>query len=607
MSDKRYEKEIFAFPDLASRVLPPAFDPTPSVFRAGDLILFYWHSRFDVHNVRATINPGIVTHPTKGTFFSSGYAAENMINGDRRIFSLVELRAKGIAFEDSPGGVGANVWIDKEGRTAQCWSTQPQAVPTFYAKSRNGFCVVGNRPKLVECASTLGAAHKVNPNYLQKYIVSGFAFDGSTPYEHTKAVNANSSLILDNGKFEAAPYPIRPLPATPHDRPLDEKSRELAGLLISASWPARAIGRSNLFLSGGKDSRALASALKGTSGVSAFTIGDVAKGEGFAAKPVAEALGSRFSIRPQPVISDPLKAAAISNLNTDGLGINFAHQYNFLHDLSFLEGLPSYHGHGHLLRGGFARSMNKDLEHLRASVRAPFISEFVVEGARIDVGEHLDKWIDERSADFRDSRDILFYSNLDHRLGLFTAPVSLEFASKTFMVWPLLDERVARYAASLAVFDRVSERVVFGAMRMLAREMTELPLFGEIWRFDRSPEKRDFVDSDHNFQEGFELRQPREASKLDEINIATSAFTFDADKAEFANSAAIAARFILDSSRALDVRRLLEPWCMAEIESLARHGSNTPAHARRDPNRRFVIGSFISRVFVATTLYDLRW
>ncbi len=622
ISDQRYLEEILSFSDLSRHLLPPHYVPYPDVYQAGDFILFAWHSRNDTHGVRQRVNPGVLSHPEKGSFFASGYAAEGLIDADvvpfdnpafdqekptAGIFSILQPSASGLCLAESPGGVSSNTWISRDGKTAQCWSTQPPAVPTFYAKNRVGYCVVSNRPRLGYCASVLSSGYSLSDEYLPKYISSGFAFDGSTPYKGTVVVPPNKSIRLSAGAGEIVRYPIGNAIATPQETPLEEKSATLASLLRAACWPAEAVGSANLFLSGGKDSRALATALKGISKLSAFTIGSISSGEGLAAKHVASRLGCSFAIRNQPIISDALKAAANSNLSTDGLGINFAHRYNFREDLDFLQGLPSFHGHGHLLRGGFARTMTGDNDRLTNNLHAAFLSSFASEAANSTVRTHIEAWRETRKSDFRDGRDVLFYSNLDYRLGLFTAPATLDLTSRTFMVFPLLDERVSRFASSLAVFDRVSERVVFGAMQKLAKDLTELPLFGEIWRFDRNPELRDFPDSDHNFQQGFELRQPREVSKLSEINVHESAFTYDADKEYVQPSSMVASEFILSSSKAEQLKALVEPYVWTEIESLATTGKNTSNHAKLDANTRFNLDSFISRTFIAATLYDISW
>ncbi len=617
-----YRKEIRSFPEIAARLLPPSFNVRPNVLETGDFILFSWHGKRDMHGTRNRINPGAVRHSQKGTFFTTGYLAEGLIDvqtareqavpfvrddDNIAVFDLIHPTTGGIKLSDSTGGVGANVWISSDGSTGHCWSTQPPAVPTFYAKNREGFCVVGSRPRLVHAASMLTSGLRLSRDYLPKYVTSGFALDGETPYPGTKAVPPNASIKLRRAKSEISDYVLGDPEPISQQTPLEYKAQLLAGLLTDACWPARALSSARIFLSGGKDSRAIACALSGESNIAAFTIGSVDQGEGFAAQEVASAIGCSFQTRKQKIISDPIKAAAASHLGTDGLGLNFAHQYNFLPDLRFLDGLPSFHGHGHLLRGGFARTMIADNEFLHNSLFTSFLSPFASDSARSGVKPHLERWLTQRAGSFKDSRDVLFYSNKDFRLGLFTAPSSLDLTSRTFMVYPLLDERISRFAGQLAVYDRVSERVVFAAMQKLNRTLTELPLFGEIWRFDRDPQKRDFPDSDHNFQEGFSLRQPRQQNKFAQHAGSKAALQYDADRPWFSRPSQLAAQFVLDSSARADLHECVTDDCWRELEKIASTGRNTERFRLLDVDSRFNLSSFLNRIFLAASLVDLHW
>lgn len=607
VSDHRYDDEIASFTDLAKAALPTGFDPLPSIHRQGDFVLVYWHVRNDKHGVLVRINPGAVTSPNGDTFFASGYLAKGMVEeNEKKVFSIVQQDAGGIRLVESTGGVSSNSWISSSGKVAHCWSTQPPAIPTFFAKNRQGFCVVGNRPRLTYMASVLSNGYAVDRSYLSKYIASGFAFDGITPYPGTAAVPPNKSILLRDGDLAIVDYPLAAPDEIPQDLPLEEKGAALAGLLREATWPARAIGRANLFLSGGKDSRVIACALNGTTKISAFTTGPESGGEADVARPVAEAIGAPYTVRRQMITADAIKAAAASNLMSDGLGSAFAHQFNFRQDLDFLEWLPSFHGHGHLLRGGFGRRMRQTNQEMRDALNSAFLSPFATETAISGVRSGIDQWVGHREKDFRDARDILFYSNMDYRLGLFSAPASLEMTWRTFMVYPLLDERIARFAAGLSVFDRISERVVFAAMRILSRDLTNFPLYGEMWRFDREPERTDYPDSNHNFQEGFELRQPAKASKHVTIKLSES-FSYDADKGHVEDSVKAKSRFILDSSVRKELDELVQPFILDEVSYMANAGQYSSDYWGRDPNTRQNIGSFINRVFIGATLYDLRW
>lgn len=507
---------------------------------------------------------------------------------------------EGFGLRDTPGGVSANVWLNDH--EAVCWSTQPPALPTFYAKNRKGYCVVGSRPRLVHAASVLSQGHRFDPAYGEKYLVSGFAVDGLTGYPGVRALEPNRSLGVKDGDVEILPYPLSQPEAVAQNVPLKEKGLRLAGLLLGAVWTAKYGAK--LFLSGGKDSRALSCALKAAGAkVDAFTLGATGAGEGPLAEEVARAAGFGFEVKRQGIITDPLKAAYNSNALSDGLGIAFAHQFDFASDLSHLDGQASFHGHGHLLRGGFARSMAASADRLNAAIDGSFISPFVVDEAKDAPRKTLADWLEARKLSFSDGREILFYGNQDFRLGLFTAPSSLDLTSKTFMIYPLLDERVARFAASLSMFDKVTERVVFEAMRQLDRGLTDIPLYGEIWRFDRDPDRRDFLDSDHNFQDGYELRKPRETGKLNGLGPSGSGFIYDADKGSGVDRVQVIGQHIKDAGW---IMPLVIPQIRAEIEYRAAHGKVGDS-AGMDANAVFNLDAFIKRCFIASTLTGTSW
>lgn len=331
ISDQNYRKEVENFPRIAHRVMPDEFSVDPEMHVIGEnMIMFVWLSRAANPEFRNKINSGLLKHPDKGRYFSTNYADENMLAGEQHIFDLVDSDNPVNFLKDSPGGVSANIWIPRGEAVAHCWSTQPPALPTFYAKNRKGLCVVGSRPRLVHAASTLNHGHRLDRAYGEKYLVSGFAVDGQTPFHGVKAVPPNKSLKIENGEVIIRPYPLAAAPAIPQETPLSDKGKELAALLRAASWPAKAYPEARLFLSGGKDSRVLSCALTNIGAkVKAFTLGTTKIGDGPIAKEVAESAKFSFETRGQYIISDPLKAAAHSMMITDGLGINFAHQYNF--------------------------------------------------------------------------------------------------------------------------------------------------------------------------------------------------------------------------------------------------------------------------------------
>jgi hypothetical protein len=171
----------------------------------------------------------------------------------------------------------------------------------------------------------------------------------------------------------------------------------------------------------------------------------------------------------------------------------------------------------------------------------------------------LTNWLDKTLEAYPDPRDMLFQAHLEQRLWSFTNANLLEMYSEAFIVYPLLDERVARFAGALNCFDRISERVVFGAIASMAPEIANIPLFENTWRFDRSPDKRDFLDSDHNFQQGYVARQPQSLDRGVFSKARDTAFRYDVDQTEFPSTQEALARRITEAPSWPMVSEMIAP------------------------------------------------
>ncbi|TQI72706.1 hypothetical protein FHT98_0418 [Bosea sp. AK1] len=601
-----YLPEIHSFIASASSLLPPGFSTAPVVVQPSDeYLLCYWAAPYAAHHAK-NVNPGHTECPN-GTFFCSNYAARDILGPENGISKISKVNSGQLSFDQSPGGVAAWVWIAADAKSAMSWSTVPSAITTFISKNRDGFCVSGNRPRFTYAASTLSTGYRPASDYLPKYISSAFAFDGETPYPNTVALQPSTAALLQNGCYSAVNHPTPRIDNIPQTRSLEEKSEALAQLLRGACWVAQ-VTPASLFLSGGKDSRTISSAFRGLGidGVTAFTFGNDTTGEGETASLVAGEAGFSFTYKTQRIVTDPLKALTNALKHSDGLGTSFAHQYHYDSDLSFTAARSSFHGHGHLLRGGFARTMKQDGDYIEKFIRSAFISPYVTRHASETTTRALNEYLQKKlPAIAREPLDNLFLSNRDYRLGLFSAPSALELTSKTMMCYPLLDERIAQFAAALSVYDRISERVVFGAITKLAPSVADIPLFGEIWRFDRDHGRTNFVDSDHNFDAGYEKRVPQQANKFTHLTTPQSALQRDADNFPAVERKRQIAELVMDSRVWADVRPCLTADLQAEI-SLRALGRPSDLSGKGH-NEQFAINAFLDRVGVAAAIYDIRW
>lgn len=600
-----YLPNIRSFIATASSLLLPGYSSSPTVVQPSEkFLLCYWHTAY-APLVRE-VNPGHMSGE-KGTFLCSNYAGRGLLTLTGGIKHISRIDGGRLAFDRSPGGVASWAWIAPDADTAMAWSTIPPAITTFIAKNRDGFCVAGNRPRLTHAASILSKGYRPSLDYLPKYLTSGFALDGQTSYANTIAIPSGNSATLRDGGYRITEHPTPKIDPIPQDRPLDEKAEALAALLREACWPATRT-QAGIFMSGGKDSRTMTAALlgEGVKNALAFNFGNDTTGEGQIAREVSSAAGYGFEFRPQPIVTDPLNGLALALQNSDGLGSGFAHQYNYRYDLAFASGRSSFHGHGHLLRGGSARTMKRDPAFMAAANRSWIVSAYVTETASESTERAFAAYMRDRFPSLaKEPLDALFYPNRDYRLGLFSATSSLDLTAQTLMCYPLLDERVAQFAGALHAFDRISERVVFGAIKKLAPLLANIPLFGEIWRFDRDPDRTDFPDSDHNFQDGQEARKPRQADKFTNLTAPQNSLLLDADQVGAARRKRESAQFILDSSVWRDIMPSITPDIHAELwlRALGRPSD----HSSKHPNERFAINQFMDRVAVAAAIYEVRW
>jgi hypothetical protein len=143
---------------------------------------------------------------------------------------------------------------------------------------------------------------------------------------------------------------------------------------------------------------------------------------------------------------------------------------------------------------------------------------------------------------------------------------------------------------------------------------------GEIWRFDKT-RKRGLPDSGplskilgrlkgtpyHNFQDGYELRQPEVPNKRARFGPGPRQFVYDADHHEKLDKVRIIASTVLDSTLRADLSELLLPEVLDEFECGASTGRSTDYLNNLDTKTQFSMRTFMNRVFIASTLYDMSW
>lgn len=598
--------DIVNFIPKLRRCLPENYssDYHIKIIDDNSILVYYKSTKYDF----SLINPGYITsYDNSSSIFCSGYAWENMLTNNH-IFALLDY--KNNCLRDSPGGIGCYIWKKKNSNELICWTTQPPAHNLYVSSYRDGLCVVGNMPLLVHYSAQLAIIKTFDNDYFEKYITCGFGFDSSTPYAKVQACPPWTSLRIQNGKFKFYDYVLSTPPAIPQETPLSDKSAILVELLKKACYCLNKYNSSYILLSGGKDSRLLAATLGQYSlysqkNIKAITYGREGWGETDIARRVAETIGFPLEIRKMRFIGDVRRALANSNFQTQGLGIAFTHQCQFDQDIALWGDGPAFHGNGHLLRGGSARTMDINRDRIADLVRKTFYTDFTTDNTFVD--NFIRRWIDKRSTVFKDPRDVLFYVHQDFRIGQFTAPITLEMTSKALMNYPYIDERIARFASQLCVYDRVSERVAFGAIKQMSDKLSRIPLFGENWRFDRNlPYTTKHKDSDHNFEDGYEERQAAQNSKIvkrTKNHWDSFIHCFDFTERNFNQDFV---KIIVQSSFYNRIEKMVDKKVIEYIKYI--ENNNLNEHFSLENNGlESSLNNFMRRLAVACSIFELHW
>ena len=569
--------------------ISPAFTPNPAEI---------WTSpqkRFAIVSWARVDSPYYepVASGNNGHITYSGYVTDIPDDSDEsvaaRIGEKVEWSANEFAIRESSGGVATFVCISPDETRAVLWNTQPPTAPIYYTEGSQQYRVAGTRPLLTFLASHGSLNFFLEGDYLRSFIAAGYAVDGSTPYRHTLTLPADRCLEMSPEHFRLLRYPLPPPEPIPGDLALGEKIELFSDALLSAFGVLKRSSDVVVRLSGGKDSRTLAAALAYMGlKARAVTYGHSAYGEGVIAKRIADLAGMPFEARKVRIIADPIKAACFSNRETEGLTCAVAEQHSYFWGEPSVT--PTLHGHGHLMRGGFARTMAH-----RPVLENFFLWPWTTEEANQPVRDALAAWIERRPG--ISPRDQLYWANHDLRLSFYLAPHYFDHNGRFVMIYPLLDDKVARVASALSMYDKVTERVVFGTIKKLCAPLVEVPLLGEIWRFDRDPARSDFPD-------GFESRQPV-GNKLG--NSGRPQLEFDEPPEHFGDRRRIRTRAIVESPVYGTMRRLITSEFAETLETYAASGVITDYERRLSASEKHRLNAFTHRLFLLTSLYTARW
>lgn len=568
---------------------------TPSVYHAQPEI---WLDRsrrvatIEWHRSDSSIFAGNVVHGPQGDLVYDGYVTVDQADHASRaakVASMMNVVGDRPWASNSTGGVAAFAWSPPSSDRFYCWSTQPPALGIYWARGHN-FLVAGTRPLLVAQAAAEREYLQLDRGFMNIRLVSGSGLDNSTPFVGVRRVPPQHALVMGPGGAQEIDHPL----PDPRDQLQDvaAASDVLAEALLSALEPLKG-EHATILMSGGKDSRTVTAAAHAAGvSVSGLTYGP----EGGAERVVAELMARKMEVdlraEHQRSYADPMVAVCKSLMRTDGLVTPVPHQIRFAEQRPV--GSVLLHGHGHLLRGGFASSMEDTPQKVLHVTTSPFKTGWIRTEHHARVQKYLDGWIVGRAG--QDLRDLQYWAHQDLRLGAHLAPGILDYASTVPMMYPLLDERVARVSHMLPLRNKVSEAVVFSAIRKLAPSLTKIPLYGEMWRFEAKEEAA-----------GFPGREAR-ATKIDKNSVKSSGgMDYIGDLDRFQQYDHIVATLISDSKSYREIEPMLTDRMRGVVQSFAKN-LGMPEEERKRPLS--VQGSalrMLRHIFSVCMLYETNW
>lgn len=513
-----------------------------------------------------------------------------------RIASSIALVNNRPRLDESTGGVAAFAFLPRREPLVFCWSTQPPTLGIYWAQG-NGFLVAGPRPILVHLAAAERPYATLDPSFIATRLAAGSGIDGSTSFAGVRRVALGRTLRLGPDGAQEVGHPLDAPEAQPRGTlqgdlgDVDNLSDQLAEALVGALAPLRGTG-ATVLMSGGKDSRTItAAAVAAGLDVAGVTNG-VERGEPLVAQQMAEAVGVPFRMNRQLALADPIVAACESHMRTEGLIRPDPHQIRFAAQEP--QATPLLHGQGHMLRGGYATDAGAGLDKIIHEASRPFLTNWVRGKHQTHVKEYLWDWIFSRLEP--DPQALPYWANHDLRSGVHFAPGLLDFDGTVPMVYPLLDERVVQVAHAIPLRHRISEAVVFSAIRKLAPPLANLPLYGEMWRFEIEGEV-----------EGFPGRDKRVTTENKAHDTTRGALAYIGDVKRFRDFERFVADTILSSRTYGTIAPMLTPQASRVISSCASTGQLPPEVAAQSQPRRRSALTLLRHVFALCTLYDCNW
>lgn len=421
---------------------------------------------------------------SEGAVYALGTWSDRPVN-------LAEALARG-----SGAGVVSLVGIKDDTVTIR---SSRSGVEALYVASSRSRMAVSNRAA-VACLAVHHNRLVYDLKALPQFASAGFALSSATPFDGVEALPRNARVEIRRRAFWKGFTTRVHAPsqhATEEPASIDLVAPALAESLVQAMAPVGQLASVvpvELSLTGGKDSRLIAAAMK-AAGVefTTQTFGMASHPDVVVGKQVAAHLGvphkhnaptiSKSDSGQGEIAVDPLRRACDAIL----LGEGMISSYENLGSPSTpfrLSGVISGQG-GELLRGGYAHyAPETSPEGAAAFLRKGFLRNKAVmqPDAWSELEALITPWAEEalmRPLAVLDD----FYR--DFRVGRWAATARTAYRSTRNLVQPLFDSEVVKHSELSPVGARADESLLYLTLRALSPPLAEMPFAEQRWFFER--------------------------------------------------------------------------------------------------------------------------
>lgn len=426
----------------------------------------------------------------EGSFYSSGdrWVAAAGQHVAQEIHRDVILAGGSLRYAHPVWGSYAVIVGERYMDRLTAWCTTPALEAIHYGQN-DDYIFISNRPIIAALARAYGLPQNVSlsDDYVSEYLAYGYSVSGKTPFSeiYTSPVDAAVSVVKGCLKLEPVPRGLESKLAPDHSEA--EGAAALAAALTNAmDRTERQIGDSNLQvrLSGGKDSRLMLGLLRGRDiEASAITYGTSADTEVAIATHIAH-----MAKIPHSVGSPRISAGSNSSEQTlttiaecGGIPPSEPHLARNVGSNSETANEAIMLGQWPLFKGGMAKVVRYPKGGVTKTL-CKQISPLVSEDVRRTYENHLLSWADRVHASSELEKLYLFAR--EFRSGRYLHSHITHYARDAKIAYPISDAEVTAVSDDLTMFEKVSQKALFLAMREIWPESLSVPLHNSVWRFE---------------------------------------------------------------------------------------------------------------------------